>query len=57
MAIQNLFRLQFIDDRANVILLGNVGLGKTTLPRLSVMATSYQIATIKCEVFRQLIYG
>jgi DNA replication protein DnaC len=29
MAIQNLFRLQFIDDRANVILLGTVGLGKT----------------------------
>jgi hypothetical protein len=27
MAIQNLFRLQFIDDRANVILLGTVGLG------------------------------
>jgi DNA replication protein DnaC len=31
MAIQNLFRLQFIDDRANVILLGTVGLGKTHL--------------------------
>lgn len=31
MAIQNLFRLQFIDDRANVIFLGGVGLGKTHL--------------------------
>jgi DNA replication protein DnaC len=31
MAIQDLFRLQFIDDRANVILLGTVGLGKTHL--------------------------
>lgn len=29
--IQNLFRLQFIKDKANVILLGNVGLGKTHL--------------------------
>jgi len=31
MAIQNLFRLQFVEDRANVILLGTVGLGKTHL--------------------------
>jgi DNA replication protein DnaC len=31
MAIQNLFRLQFMEDRANVILLGTVGLGKTHL--------------------------
>jgi len=29
MAIQNLFRLQFLEDRANVLLLGTVGLGKT----------------------------
>jgi DNA replication protein DnaC len=29
MAIQNLFRLQFLEARANVILLGTVGLGKT----------------------------
>lgn len=29
MAVQNLFRLQFLDDHANVILLGTVGLGKT----------------------------
>jgi DNA replication protein DnaC len=29
MAIQNLFRLQFMDNHANVILLGTVGLGKT----------------------------
>jgi DNA replication protein DnaC len=29
--IQNLFRLQFVKDKANVILLGNVGLGKTHL--------------------------
>jgi DNA replication protein DnaC len=29
--IQNLFRLQFIEDQANVILLGGVGLGKTHL--------------------------
>lgn len=29
MAVQNLFRLQFLDERANVILLGTVGLGKT----------------------------
>lgn len=29
MAIQNLFRLQFLEERANVILLGTVGLGKT----------------------------
>ena len=31
MAIQNLFRLQFMEDRANVIFLGTVGLGKTHL--------------------------
>jgi len=31
MAIQNLFRLQFIDDKANVIFIGGVGLGKTHL--------------------------
>lgn len=31
MAIQNLFRLQFMEDKANVIFLGNVGLGKTHL--------------------------
>lgn len=31
MAIQNLFRLQFIADRANVVFLGTVGLGKTHL--------------------------
>jgi DNA replication protein DnaC len=30
-AIQNLFRLKFIDDKANVIMLGGVGLGKTHL--------------------------
>ena len=29
--IQDLFRLQFIEDHANVILLGTVGLGKTHL--------------------------
>jgi DNA replication protein DnaC len=29
--IQNLFRLAFLDDKANVILLGGVGLGKTHL--------------------------
>jgi len=31
MAIQNLFRLQFMEDHSNVILLGTVGLGKTHL--------------------------
>lgn len=31
MAIQNLFRLQFVEDKANVIFLGTVGLGKTHL--------------------------
>ena len=31
MAVQNLFRLQFMDDHANIILLGTVGLGKTHL--------------------------
>jgi len=30
-AIQNLFRLKFLKDKANVILLGGVGLGKTHL--------------------------
>jgi DNA replication protein DnaC len=29
MALQNLFRLQFLEDHSNVILLGTVGLGKT----------------------------
>jgi DNA replication protein DnaC len=29
--IQNIFRLQFIENKANVILLGGVGLGKTHL--------------------------
>lgn len=29
--IQNLFRLRFIEDKANVIFIGNVGLGKTHL--------------------------
>lgn len=31
MAMQNLFRLKFLDDKANIILLGTVGLGKTHL--------------------------
>jgi DNA replication protein DnaC len=31
LAIQNLFRLKFIEDKANVILIGGVGLGKTHL--------------------------
>ncbi len=31
MAVQNLFRLQFVEDRSNVIFLGTVGLGKTHL--------------------------
>jgi DNA replication protein DnaC len=31
MAVQNLFRLQFINDHANLIFLGSVGLGKTHL--------------------------
>ena len=30
-AIQNLFRLKFIEDKANAILIGGVGLGKTHL--------------------------
>ncbi|MHC1725090.1 MAG: IS21-like element helper ATPase IstB [Syntrophobacteraceae bacterium] len=30
-AVQNLFRLKFLDDKVNVILLGGVGLGKTHL--------------------------
>jgi len=30
-AVQNLFRLKFIDDRTNVIMLGGVGMGKTHL--------------------------
>ena len=29
--VQNLFRLKFIEDKANVIILGGVGLGKTHL--------------------------
>jgi DNA replication protein DnaC len=31
MAVQNLFRLKFLQDKANVIFLGGVGLGKTHL--------------------------
>ncbi len=31
MNVQNLFRLKFLDDKANVIFLGGVGLGKTHL--------------------------
>ncbi len=31
MAVQNLFRLQFMEENANVIILGSVGLGKTHL--------------------------
>lgn len=31
MAIQNLFRLQFIEDKANAVLISTVGLGKTHL--------------------------
>ena len=31
MAVQNLFRLQFMEDHSNVIMLGSVGLGKTHL--------------------------
>ncbi len=31
MAIQNLFRLQFMEDKANAVFLGTVGLGKTHL--------------------------
>jgi DNA replication protein DnaC len=31
MAIQNLFRLQFVEDKANAVFLGTVGLGKTHL--------------------------
>jgi len=36
-AVQNLFRLKFIDDRTNVILLGGVGLERLTLPPPSAM--------------------
>ena len=31
LAVQNLFRLEFLAQKANVVLLGNVGLGKTHL--------------------------
>ncbi|MFZ1985487.1 MAG: ATP-binding protein [Desulfatitalea sp.] len=31
LAVQNLFRLNFIHEKSNVILLGGVGLGKTYL--------------------------
>lgn len=31
MAVQNLFRLQFMEDHSNVIMIGTVGLGKTHL--------------------------
>src|SRR6266705_2213381 len=31
LAVQNLFRLEFLTQKANVVLLGNVGLGKTHL--------------------------
>jgi DNA replication protein DnaC len=31
MALQNLFRLQFLEDHTNVVLMGTVGLGKTHL--------------------------
>lgn len=31
MAVQDLFRLEFLKEKANVVLLGNVGLGKTHL--------------------------
>jgi len=31
LAVQNLFRLNFVRDKANVILLGTVGLGKSHL--------------------------
>jgi DNA replication protein DnaC len=31
MQVQNLFRLQFLAEKGNVIFLGNVGLGKTHL--------------------------
>ncbi len=31
MAVQNLFRLKFLEDKANVIFLGGVGIGKTHL--------------------------
>ncbi len=30
-AVQNLFRLKFIEDKTNIIILGGVGLGKTHL--------------------------
>jgi DNA replication protein DnaC len=40
-AIQNLFRLKFIEDKANAILIGGVGLGKTHLATALGLAACY----------------
>jgi DNA replication protein DnaC len=41
LAVQNLFRLKFIEDKANAILVGGVGLGKTHLATAVGLAACY----------------
>lgn len=44
--VQNLFRLQFIENKSNVILLGGVGLGKTHLASALAYSTCLQGNTV-----------
>ena len=46
LAVQNLFRLEFLSQKANVVLLGNVGLGKTHLA----VALGYAACQEGCSV-------
>jgi len=46
MAVQDLFRMEFLKEKSNVVLLGNVGLGKTHLATALGYAACQQVASV-----------
>jgi len=56
-AIQNLFRLKFIEDKANAILIGGVGLGKTHLGIALGLAACYAGIRVRFATAIDIING
>jgi len=56
-AIQNLFRLKFIEDKANAILIGGVGLGKTHLATALGLAACYAGIRVRFATAIDIING